>query len=94
MKFSNGGSDYEFDISRPVATSTLPRSLISGLSTKRLTSTLNDIIYLTCLLEPLNTIRLFSNSCSEKPLRGYCFLKGVGSLSFFDKLHLLVNFQA
>jgi hypothetical protein len=91
MKFSNGGSDYEFDISRPVATSTLPRSLISGLSTKRLTSTLNDIIYLTCLLEPLNTIGLFSNSCSEKPLRGYCFLKGV-ALSFFDKLHLLVNF--
>jgi hypothetical protein len=30
---------------RPVATSTSSRSSISGLSTKRLASTLNDIIY-------------------------------------------------
>jgi hypothetical protein len=30
---------------RPVVTSTSSRSSISGLSTKRLTSTLNDIIY-------------------------------------------------
>jgi hypothetical protein len=36
--------------SRPVVTSTLSRSSISGPSTKRLTSTLNDIIYYSELL--------------------------------------------
>jgi hypothetical protein len=45
---------------RPVAASTSSRSPISGLSTKRLTSTLNDILYYflkisACLVLRINT---------------------------------------